>query len=317
MRQHSGSIRCVASSKDGAYIATGGQDGLVMLYEFRGSLSIAQKYVGHSADVTSVAFTCDNVIISASLDSTVRLWHPSQLKELTVCKHSEGVIYVTAHPTDSSIFISCTFGNSILLWSIGDNEIIQTLDFVSPPTAAAFSPDGSTIAIGCSNGFCFFYALPDFRYVAQFIAGPRKKKKASNQEVTSIEFVSPGRVLVSTNDSRIRLYSSDTFTVIRKYLGHVCQQTTQRLSVSPDRNLVLIGSEKSGGVFIWPIEHEPHFKGRGLTAFSRERSQTAEGFLLGKKVTVTGALFTGQHSMKHMSLIVTASDGHMFLVLSS
>jgi WD40 repeat protein len=195
--------------------------------------------------------------------------------------------------------------------------VIQTLDFVSPPTAAAFSPDGKRVAIGCYNGFCFFYALPDFRYVTQFIAGPRKKKKTSSKKITSIVFVSTAQFLVSTNDSRIRLYSSENFSVIRKYVGHVTQQAHQRLSLSADAALVAIGSEKAGDVYIWPLDHEPHFKGSGLAGFSRDRSKTAEGFSLGKKAEVTAALFTAQNTLNHMSIVVTDSDGQLYLVLSA
>jgi hypothetical protein len=41
--------------------------------------------------------------------------------------------------------IGCTFGNSVWIW----NEVIQTIDFVSPPTIAAFSPNGQIITIRC------------------------------------------------------------------------------------------------------------------------------------------------------------------------
>jgi WD40 repeat protein len=215
------------------------------------------------------------------------------------------------------MFLACTFGNSVLVWSICENDLIHTLEFISPPTAAAFSPDGRQIAVGCYNGFCFFYGFPGFRYITQFIAGPRRKRKTSNKKITSIVFVSDAQFLVSTNDSRVRLYSSENFSVIRKYLGHVTQQTQQRLSLSADGNLVMIGSEKKGGVFIWPLDHEPHFKGRGFARFVRDRSQTAEGFLLGKREEVTGVLCTVQNTMEQLSVVVADSQGRLFLVRSS
>jgi WD40 repeat protein len=194
--------------------------------------------------------------------------------------------------------------------------VIQTINFVSPPTAAAFSPDGQTIAIGCYNGFCFFYALPDFRYVTQFIAGPRRKKKTSNKKVTSIVFRNATQFFVSTNDSRVRLYSSDNFSVIRKYVGHVSVQANQRVSFSQKADLILCGSEKAGAVFMWPVDHETFFKGHGLTAFSRDRSTTYEGVMLGKKEDITAAIFTRDNTIDHMSVIVTDTNGHLFLILS-
>jgi WD40 repeat protein len=256
------------------------------------------------------------VIISGSLDSTVRLWHASHDRELAVFQHEEAVTAVASHPSDSSIFLACTFGNSVLVWSIHEYEVIQTISFVSPPTAAAFSPDGQTIAIGCYNGFCFFYALPDFRYVTQFIAGPRRKKKTSSKKVTSIVFRSATQFFVSTNDSRVRLYSSDNFSVIRKYVGHVSVQANQRVSFSQNADLILCGSEKAGAVFMWPVDHETFFKGHGLAAFCRDRSTTYEGVMLGKKEDITAAIFTRDNTLEHMSVIVTDTNGHLFLILS-
>jgi WD40 repeat protein len=315
-REHRGCIRCLASSiKDGAFIASGGEDGTIILYQFRGYLTKVKQFQGHQSDVTCMAFSCDDFIISASLDSTVRLWHPSNEKELRVFQHEEAVTAVAAHPRDPSIFMACTFGNSVWIWNIRNSEVIQTINFVSPPTAAAFSPDGQTIAIGCYNGFCFFYALPDFRYVTQFIAGPRRKMKSSNKKVTSIVFRNASQFFVSTNDSRIRLYSSDNFSVIRKYLGHISEQANQRVSYSLNGDLILSGSEKGGGIFIWPVEHEQFFQSR-VAAFSRDRSTTCEGVLLGKKEFVTAAIFTRDNTLEKLSIAVSDTEGHLFLVVS-
>jgi WD40 repeat protein len=120
---------------------------------------------------------------------------------------------------------------------------------------------------------------------------------------------------VSTNDSRIRLYSSDNFSVIRKYLGHVSDQTNQRVSYSPAGDLVLSGSEKGGGIFIWPADHEQFFQSR-VAAFSRDRSMTCEGVLLGKKEFVTAAMFTRDNTLERLSVVVSDTEGHLFLVVS-
>jgi WD40 repeat protein len=314
---HQGSIRCLAASPtDSTLLASGGEDGFINLYQFHGRLVKLRQFGGHSSDVSCLAFSCDNHLISGSLDLTVRLWHPSHAKEVRVFQHEDAVTAVAVHPRDSSVFIACTFANSVWVWNIRDNTVIHTISFASPPTTATFSPDGQMIAIGCFNGFCFFYALPDFRYVTQFVAGPRRKKKAQNKKVTSIVFRNATQFFVSTNDSRIRLYSSDNYSVIRKYVGHVSTRTNQRVSYSTKGDLILSGSEKRGGIFIWPVEHEQFFQGR-MSKFSRDRSTTFEGFLLGKQAFVTAAVFTGENSLDNLSLIVGDSDGRLFFIGNS
>jgi WD40 repeat protein len=314
--EHRGSVRCLACShNDGSFIASGGEDGTISLYQFRGYLAKVKHFQGHEADVTCIAFSIDDIIISGSMDSTVRLWHLSNDKELRVFQHEEAVTAVAAHPLDPSVFLACTFGNSVWFWNIRDSEVLQTINFVSPPTAAAFSPDGQTIAIGCYNGFCFFYALPEVRYVTQFIAGPRRKKRSSNKKVTSIVFRNASQFFVSTNDSRIRLYSGDNFSVIRKYIGHVSDRTHQRVSYSERGDLILSGSEKGGGIFIWPVEHEQTFQSR-VVAFSRDRSSTCEGILLGRKECVTAAMFTRDNTVGRLSIVASDADGNLFLIVS-
>jgi WD40 repeat protein len=128
-------------------------------------------------------------------------------------------------------------------------------------------------------------------------------------------FRNASQFFVSTNDSRIRLYSSDNFSVIRKYVGHVSEQANQRVSYSVKADLILSGSEKGGAVFIWPVEHEQFFQSR-VSAFSRDRSMTFEGVTFGKKTFVTAAMFTCDTTLERLSMVVSDTEGHLFLIIN-
>mmetsp|Transcript_29502 Transcript_29502/g.53521 ORF Transcript_29502/g.53521 Transcript_29502/m.53521 type:complete len:1028 (-) Transcript_29502:86-3169(-) len=58
------------------------------------------------------------------------------------------------------------------------------------------------------------------------------------------------RMLVSTNDSRVRLYGLSDFCLVRKYKGHTNYSMQIRARVSESGNHIACGSE-SGHVFIW------------------------------------------------------------------
>lgn len=314
---HKGNVWCVVSSPDGQYAASGGEDGMVVLYSISGPLNIIRKFQGHTSDVVMLEFSSDNFLLSCSLDSTVRLWHPSQEKELGVFQHEEAVTAVAFLPTDSSIFIASTLGNTVFLWNIRNNEVLHRISFVSPPTAATISPDGKFVAIGCLNGFCFVYAMPDFRYVTQFIAGPRGKKQSKNEKVSSITFVGNDLFFVATNDSRIRLYALENFSVVRKYLGHESREAQLRLSVSSDKQLLMSPSENDGDVFIWPIDHTQYFKGASLfSTFLKDRSKTAIGLRFGRKHSVNAATFTKDASISRLSIVLGDCRGSVFRVQS-
>lgn len=308
----SSAIRCLDVSPDGTFAAVGCEGGEITLYSYHGWLTVVRRYTAHSSDVTSLAFSSDNMLFSSSMDGTVKLWHPSQSHELASFKHDNSVIAVALNPADSSIFLACTFDNKVVVWNARDSEVVHTLDFMSPPTAAAFSPDGAMMAIGCYNGTCFVYTTEDFRYVTQFVAGPRAKKKTSNEKITSILFLSVSQFLVATNDSRLRLYSAENFCVVRKFIGHETKDGMLKMSISPNKALVMCGSEKNGGVVIWPVDHEPYYK--GTFGFTRERTKTCEGFLLGPKTVVTATAFMKETTMERIAVIVTDQAGHVFLV---
>lgn len=310
MTAHEGNVWCVAGSPDGKFSASGGEDGQVIIYQNDMILTKHRAFKGHSSDVVMLEFSNDNFLLSCSLDSTVRLWHPTSEKELAIFQHEDAVTAVCFLPTDSSIILAATLGNTVFVWSVRENEVIHRINFVSPPTAAEFSPDGNYVVIGCLNGFVFVYAMPDFRYVTQFIAGPRGKKQTSNKKVTSIQFLGNEQFLIATNDSRIRLYALENFSVVRKFLGHESKEAQLRLSISSDNQLLMTPSENTSEVFIWPVDHQKYFKGGGLFgSFLKDRSKTYEGFKYGKKYVINAAAFIQKSNIEGLSVIVGDNHG--------
>lgn len=314
---HQGNVWCVATSPDGAYAASGGSDGLVVLYSLKNALKVEKIFSGHTSDVVMLEFSKDNFLLSCSVDSTARIWHPTQDKELGVFQHEEPITAVSFLPSDSSYFIASTLASTVFMWSIRSNEVVHKICFASPPTAVAFSPNGQYVTIGCLNGFVFIYTVPDFQYVTQFISGPRGKKMTSNEKVTSISFVGNSQFLVATNDSRIRLYSFENFSVIRKFIGHESKESQLKISVSPDQKLIMLPSENTCDLFIWPLDHTGYFKGTNLfSSFLKDRSKTAEGIRFGKKVTINAACFTSMASISKLNIVVALNNGSVMRVMS-
>lgn len=310
-------VRALARSPDGLYIASGGEDGSIVLYSFKDYLDRIKRFEGHSGDITDLKINRQYFILSASVDNTVRLWHPSHPKELGIFKHDDIITCVDFHPTDSGIFVACTLCGTVVVWSIRDSQVQQTIKFSSPPTAAAFSPDGAFLAIGCINSMCFIYALPDYRYVTQFIAGPRKNKVPTDKKITSIVYISPSEFLIASNDSRIRMYSTENYSLIRKFGGHKTGSYHLHVSLSPDNQQIMMPSEAKGALYLWPIDHLKHFQKKNfLDNFSREMSFTCEGFKLGKTEVITAALFMSNHTVDKMSILVGDTHGNLYLMNS-
>lgn len=70
-------------------------------------------------------------------------------------------------------------------------------------------------------------------------------------QVTGMQFSPDGRLLlVTTNDSRIRLYDMDDFSMVAKFKGAENDELQIRAWFSPDGKHVICGSENHH-VYIW------------------------------------------------------------------
>jgi WD40 repeat protein len=71
---HTGFVVAMAWSPDGQYIASGGVDTTVQVWEASNG-TLIKNYTGHSAEVEGLSWSSDSKhIASASDDKTVQLW---------------------------------------------------------------------------------------------------------------------------------------------------------------------------------------------------------------------------------------------------
>jgi periodic tryptophan protein 2 len=71
-RGHAYGMRCMAYSPDGIVLATGGEDGKLKLWNATSGFCYVTMEKSHTAPITAVCFAKASVVLSASLDGTVR-----------------------------------------------------------------------------------------------------------------------------------------------------------------------------------------------------------------------------------------------------
>uniref|UniRef100_A0A8D2BD39 WD repeat-containing protein 44 n=2 Tax=Sus scrofa TaxID=9823 RepID=A0A8D2BD39_PIG len=219
------------------------------------------KYKGHTADLLDLSWSKNYFLLSSSMDKTVRLWHISRRECLCCFQHIDFVTAIAFHPRDDRYFLSGSLDGKLRLWNIPDkkvalwNEVDGQTKLI---TAANFCQNGKYAVIGTYDGRCIFYDT---------------------------------EILVTSNDSRIRLYDLRDLSLSMKYKGYVNSSSQIKASFSHDFSYLVSGSEDKY-VYIWSTYHDLS----KFTSVRRDRNDFWEG-IKAHNAVVTSAIFAPNPSL--------------------
>ncbi|XP_035785668.1 WD repeat-containing protein 44-like isoform X2 [Anopheles albimanus] len=246
-------------------------------------------YSGHTSDLLDVSWSKNYFILSSSMDKTVRLWHISRRECLCCFQHIDFVTAIAFHPRDDRYFLSGSLDGKLRLWNIPEkkvalwNEVDGQTKLI---TAANFCENGKFAVVGTYDGRCIFYNTDQLKYHTQIHVRSTRGRNAVGRKISGIE-PKPGenKILVTSNDSRIRLYDLRDLNLSCKYKGYFNSSSQIKASFSQDGKYVVSGSENQC-IYIWKTHHEYN----KLSTVRRDRSDFWEG-IKAHNATVTCAIF--------------------------
>ncbi|XP_019763195.2 WD repeat-containing protein 44 isoform X2 [Dendroctonus ponderosae] len=218
-------------------------------------------YSGHTSDLLDVSWSKNYFILSSSMDKTVRLWHISRKECLCCFQHIDFVTAIVFHPRDDRYFLSGSLDGKLRLWNIPDKKVAVWNEVEGNPkliTAANFCQNGKFAVVGTYDGRCIFYSTDQLKYHTQIHVRSSRGRNAVGRKVSGIEPM-PGedKILVTSNDSRIRLYDLRDLNVSCKYKGkgYVNMSSQIKGSFSHDGKYIISGSENRD-IYIWKTNHD-------------------------------------------------------------
>uniref|UniRef100_A0A8C1ACU8 WD repeat-containing protein 44 n=2 Tax=Cyprinus carpio TaxID=7962 RepID=A0A8C1ACU8_CYPCA len=234
------------------------------------------KYKGHTADLLDLSWSKNYFLLSSSMDKTVRLWHISRRECLCCFQHIDFVTAIAFHPRDDRYFLSGSLDGKLRLWNIPDKKVALWNEVDGQTrliTAANFCQNGKYAVIGTYDGRCIFYDTERLKYHTQIHVRSTRGRNRVGRKITGIEPL-PGenKILVTSNDSRIRLYDLRDLSLSMKYKGYVNSSSQIKASFSHDYSFIVSGSEDKY-VYIWSTYHDLS----KFTSVRRDRNDFWEG----------------------------------------
>ncbi|XJO71992.1 hypothetical protein BDV3_001406 [Batrachochytrium dendrobatidis] len=243
MTAHDGEISCIAISRDGGLLATGGNDRKLIL--FNGN-TCSQKAIIDTAgqSITCVAFNgSGDSVLSTSIDHSIKVWNTLTFRsKITFTGHSGKVC--AARFTNSNRIVSGSHDRSIKIWDLVKGYSIRTLFTLSSCNdLALLDSEGQIIISGhLDNNVRIWDARTgnNIREITGIHSG----------QVTSVE-VSPNQhqFLTTSRDHTLQLLDVRTYTPIATY---AVGMNWARSCFSPDGSFISSGSA-DGTVFFWDI----------------------------------------------------------------
>ncbi|KAG7698537.1 hypothetical protein KL929_002833 [Ogataea haglerorum] len=206
----------------------------------------------HDDTVLSIDWSENGFIISCSQDSTIKLWHVDRNDCLAAFKLKNFATRVLFHKKDDRFFLSCQLDGSVKLWSILEKDVVLKTNVRMRITCMEFSPSAEELFVGGEIGGFVILSVKDLDVIDKF----QIKRNNVAPRVTGIdafETKDDVKMVVTTNDSRVRLFSFREKVLNVRYKGYNNEHSTIRASVNENHSFIISGSE-DGWAYLWALD---------------------------------------------------------------
>eukprot|EP00428_Durinskia_dybowskii_P073827 CAMPEP_0170402294 /NCGR_PEP_ID=MMETSP0117_2-20130122/25482_1 /TAXON_ID=400756 /ORGANISM="Durinskia baltica, Strain CSIRO CS-38" /LENGTH=491 /DNA_ID=CAMNT_0010659155 /DNA_START=52 /DNA_END=1527 /DNA_ORIENTATION=+ len=143
-----GEVLSVAVTHDGRYIASGGRDNSVRIYDSRQKYSEIKELKGHRDAVTSLCFRMDSyTLFSGSLDRCIKHWDINEMAYIeTMFGHQDGINSLDCWTKEKPL--SASSDRSVRLWKVAEETHLVFRGHKSNIDCVQYLTDTSFVSAG-------------------------------------------------------------------------------------------------------------------------------------------------------------------------
>ena len=280
---HGNYVKTIAFSPNGKTLASGSENGTIILWDIQSGQPIGDPLHGHTHSVNSVAYSPDGkVLASGSYDHNIILWDVTtglQVRD-PLHRHLDLVQSITFSP-DGKTLASGGNDRTIILWDVASGQPIGDPigGYTGLVLSIAFSPDGKTLASGQMDGDIILWDVTNGKQIGDVLRGHAGS-------VSGVSFSPDGRMLASGSfDNTVLVWDVTNPASWRRSLllrGHT--SLVNSIAFSPDGTKLASGSSDNT-IILWDaVSGQPigdplrgHASNVSSVAFSSDGKVLASG----------------------------------------
>ena len=206
--RNSGKIMGFDFHPNGRQIAVGGENGVLQIWDFAGSLSTAKTFQ-HEGRVHDAIFTPDGKrCLSIGDDGKGYIWNSATGEKLGAVLNHAGEIKYCNVSADGKLFVTTADDNSTKIWdSTTGAQVEKTLNLECPSLFVTFSPGQKYVAIGGTDGKVTCWRVADIAATTT----PVFEIQTTARHLQQIRYNQDGSLLATVNrQDGVRIWDGAT-----------------------------------------------------------------------------------------------------------
>lgn len=247
LRGHDDLVAALAFSPDGTHLATGSRDRTVRIWDLRRG-KVERTLATHAGPMSSLAWSVDGMIATASYDKSARVFRASDGSEVLRVDGALAMTAVSFAPDGGTVAIG-GLDRVVRIVDVKTGSVVRSLAVLAGITALAHAPSGAHLAVGTTDARVFVFDLKTGWQIGTLLG--------HSEHITDVAYSSDGTALASASaDATARVWEPGVGYNCRKTLeGHVARVTA--VSFHPGTSHIATGSEDRA-VLLWDSHTGAH-----------------------------------------------------------